>query len=259
MKIHQLDGQMQQIYLVEYPDKLLLLDGACRPDAQKIVDYIANDLSRPITDLKLVVVTHIHPDHAGAARLLQKLTGCLIAGRKLSKHWYSGIDGMAAYLIDLYLGDVISRRMKNKRHFLAFNPFITPDIDLADGETLPFFDDWQAIHTSGHTDRDISLYHAKTRQMYVADLFIKTRRGFITPFPVHLPDSYRASLHKVWKIAPSKYLLAHGGKTSISQPDKDALKRQCPTKPRTIRRFSTRMASKRLKRLKVIKVLRHLG
>ncbi len=65
MHIHTLEGYIQNIYLVEYPDKLMLLDGCCRADVDTVFDYITEQLKRPITDLKLIVVTHMHPDHIG--------------------------------------------------------------------------------------------------------------------------------------------------------------------------------------------------
>ena len=61
-RIVRLDGYIQNTYLAIYPDKLLLLDGCCRADVPMVLDYIKNTLHRPITDLKVVVVTHMHPD-----------------------------------------------------------------------------------------------------------------------------------------------------------------------------------------------------
>ena len=65
--IVRLDGYIQSSYLAVYPDKLMLLDGGCRPDVALVLGYIKNTLKRPISDLKVVVVTHMHPDHAGGA------------------------------------------------------------------------------------------------------------------------------------------------------------------------------------------------
>jgi len=67
MKLHQIQGYIQSIYLAEYPHKLLLLDGACRADVETISYFITGSLKRPLSHLKLVVSTHMHPDHAGAA------------------------------------------------------------------------------------------------------------------------------------------------------------------------------------------------
>ncbi len=103
MKIHQISGYIQQIYLAEYPDKLLLLDGASRADVGTILRYIRDELNRPVSDLKAIVVTHMHPDHAGAAHRLKALTGAEIVSNEQPKAWYAGIDGVAMHLTDLIL------------------------------------------------------------------------------------------------------------------------------------------------------------
>ena len=77
MQIHRLNGYIHEIYLVEYAHGLLLLDGMSRCDIDILRRFITGTLGRPFTDLKLVVVTHMHPDHAGAAQALRKISGCL--------------------------------------------------------------------------------------------------------------------------------------------------------------------------------------
>ena len=97
MKIHQLQGHIQSIYLVEYPKKLLLLDGCCRADISMLEQFITGNLGRSLTDLKLIVVTHMHPDHAGAAHKLRKITGCEIASANMSRQWYTGLSITTIY------------------------------------------------------------------------------------------------------------------------------------------------------------------
>lgn len=63
------------MYLAEYPDKLMLLDGASRADIPHLKDFIEHQLNRSFTDLKMVVVTHMHPDHAGLRTSCEILRG----------------------------------------------------------------------------------------------------------------------------------------------------------------------------------------
>ena len=88
-QIVRLDGHIQSIYLAVYPDKLLLLDGCCRADVPMVLDYIHDTLQRPISHLKVVVVTHMHPDHAGGASGLKKATGCRIVSSARTRQWYA--------------------------------------------------------------------------------------------------------------------------------------------------------------------------
>lgn len=71
-EIVRLDGYIQSTYLAVYPDKIMLLDGGCRPDVAMVLDYIKTILQRPITDLKVVVVTHMHPDRRRRGAKIQR-------------------------------------------------------------------------------------------------------------------------------------------------------------------------------------------
>ena len=71
MKIHTIKGYIQTTYIIEYPDKILILDSGCRPDYKKILEFVTIQLARGIKDIKLVALSHAHPDHMGGADLLQ--------------------------------------------------------------------------------------------------------------------------------------------------------------------------------------------
>jgi len=233
MKLHHLSGYIQSIYLVEYPDKLLLLDGCCRADTDLIQNFITDTLQRPLSHLKLVVVTHMHPDHAGAAHRLRKLTGCKIASANVDGQWYSGIDGKLMHLTDILLTQWVAGRMKKSKRLVWYPKYLNADILLNDGDILPEFEEWQALSTQGHTDRDISLYHLPSKRIYVADLMVKVKKHFIPPFPVFYPNRYRQSLVKIQKLAPEAILLAHGGEVILTDTQYQHLLSHAPTVPMT--------------------------
>lgn len=122
MKLHQLQGHIQSIYLVEYPDKLMLLDGGCRADVGMLCAFICKQLKRQLTDLKLIVVTHMHPDHAGGAQRLRSLCSCKIIASSRSKHWYGSWDGWLMYLSDLALTRWVAKRQGKKHMALHYQP-----------------------------------------------------------------------------------------------------------------------------------------
>ncbi|KHT64852.1 Zn-dependent hydrolase [Photobacterium gaetbulicola] len=233
MKLHQIDGYIQSIYLVEYRYGLLLLDGCCRADIPILLDFIREHLKRPVRDLKLVVVTHMHPDHAGAAHRLRKLTGCCIAAANVPGQWYQGIDGMLMHWTDLLLASWVAKRMRKPRCNLWYNAKLKPDYLLDDQELVPGFPEWRALSTQGHTDRDLSLYHQDSGKVYVADLMVKVKGRYIPPFPVFYPKRYRQSINKIVALTPSTLLLAHGGEICPSQEDFQHLLDKAPTTPTT--------------------------
>jgi len=233
MKLHHLNGHIQSILLAEYPDKLLLLDGCCRSDIPVLKKFITQNLQRPFSDIALTVVTHMHPDHAGAADKLRKLTGCKIAVANVSGQWYSGIDGRLMHLTDMLLAKWVAKRMKRPRNSMWYSSQLNADYKLDDGEPIPGFSEWVALSTQGHTDRDLSLHHLPSNKIYVADLMVKVKNKYIPPFPIFYPNRYRASLNKIMALKADNIILAHGGEVCLTDNDFQNLLEQAPKVPRT--------------------------
>lgn len=219
MKIHEIEGHIQSIYLVEYPSKLLLLDGCCRCDVETVADYIRDKLQRKPEDIAIVLVTHMHPDHAGGAHLFRNRYGCAIATYDTDTEWYQGITGSLQHLADLALAYWVAQRLGRDLKWLWYPKRLKANYLLKDGQRLPLFKDWQVLSTPGHTDRDISMMHVPSKTIYVADCILKVRKRFIAPFPVNFPERYKSSLQKIKQLHPKKALLAHGGKTQIRGED----------------------------------------
>lgn len=234
-EIVRLEGYIQSTYLAVYPDKILLLDGGCRPDVAMVLNYIAINLQRPVTDLKVVMVTHMHPDHAGGAHQFREKTGCLIVSADKQHQWYSGIGGRAMHLVDINLAHYVARRQGRSSKNLYYPAHLKPDVKVKDGDVVPEFDEWQVLETPGHTDRDLSLFHVPSRQVYTADLIIKLHHKFVAPFPIYDPKVYIESLQRIKDLKPSKVMMAHGRELVIDEATFDMLISEAPKHPRTIK------------------------
>jgi glyoxylase-like metal-dependent hydrolase (beta-lactamase superfamily II) len=246
MKLHQLDGYIQTILLAQYSDKLLLLDGCCRADIPFLRHFITQTLQRPFSDLTLVVVTHMHPDHAGAAAKLRRLTGCKIAAANVPGQWYKGLSGKLMHISDIILALWVAKRLKKPRRNLWYSSKLKPDYKLDDGQQIPGFSDWVALSTQGHTDRDLSLHHLPSNLLYVADLMVKVKNCFISPFPVFYPNRYRASLNKIIALNPATLILAHGGEVTPTEQQYQALLNQAPNSPKTPKQLFKAKIKRRL-------------
>jgi glyoxylase-like metal-dependent hydrolase (beta-lactamase superfamily II) len=234
LKIHVLKGHIQSIYLVEYVDKLLLLDGCCRADISMLEQFITGELHRSLSDLKLIVVTHMHPDHAGAAHKLRTITDCKIASANMPSQWYRGLSGRFMHLVDIALATWVASRMGKVRKNLWYSPHLKIDYALIDKDRLPGFDDWCVLATEGHTDRDLSILHLPSKRIYVADLLVKVKDRFIPPIPVNYPGAYRASILKVQALQPTSIMLAHGGEVILTERDYAHVITVAPKKPFTV-------------------------
>lgn len=233
--IIKLDGYIQSIYLVVYPNKLLLLDGCCRADIPMLLNHIQYTLKRPLHQLKVVMVSHMHADHAGGATFLKKHTGCLIVSANKPRQWYHGIGGRVMHLIDTSLAYYVARRMGKRPKNLWYPAHLSPDITVKDGDNIPYFEDWQVIETAGHTDRDLSFFHKPSRIVYTADLIIKLKHKFVAPFPIYNAQQYQKSLIKIQTLKPNEVLMAHGGRMSIDNATFNDLINHAPRNNRTVK------------------------
>ncbi|MBT0586088.1 MBL fold metallo-hydrolase [Alteromonas oceanisediminis] len=232
MQLHQLNGYIQNILLVEYEHGLLLLDGCCRADVDSVARFITDELNRPLTDLKLVVVTHMHPDHAGGAHQLRRISGCRIACHPKAPRWYRGLMGKFAHLTDVGLTYWVAGRIGKPKKHIWYASTLRPDFVLDDEQTLPEFPDWQVLYTPGHTDHDLSLWHAESRQVYVADLVVFVKKRLVPPYPVCHPNQYKASLRRLEALAQPMVYFAHVKPRILRKTDIDEVIAKAPDLPK---------------------------
>jgi glyoxylase-like metal-dependent hydrolase (beta-lactamase superfamily II) len=246
MKIHVLKGFIQNIFLVEYPDKCMLLDGCSKADFKTLQTFFTQELKRPLTDLKVVIVTHMHPDHAGCAHYLRKVTNCKIVSCKREEQWYRGVKGRFAHAIDIMLALWVAGKMKRPRKNIWYPAHLHPDVTLGDSQTIPGFDDWQVFETPGHTDRDLSIMHTPSKRIYVADLIVKVKNKLSPPFPVYIPELYKQSLLKLQALQPNSVMMAHVAELKLTDHDYADLLNKAPISPETNKVAVIRMIKKKL-------------
>lgn len=237
MEIHEIKGYISVLYLVEDTKGLLLLDSGCSVDAKAVKSFIEEKLNRPITDLRLVLVTHAHPDHSGGASFFQKM-GIPIAGNELSNLWYAGPTGLITWIVDIFLTFVVASKIRKSKVYqnVLFPRKINFDFKLNDGDKLPIFLDWEVLSTPGHTASDISLFHSKTKTAYIADNLISTRQGIIKPYPLTYPLLYKDTLQLYLNKGVETFLMAHYGKSRI---EKDVIEKIIKSLSFTPRRHRT--------------------
>ena len=236
-KIHQIQGFIQSMYLVEYSDKLLLLDSGTRLDGPVVKLYIEEEMGRSFTDLKTVVVTHAHPDHSGGAKFF-KQRGVRVLAPFGINDWYRGFGGFFTYSIDILLTFMVRGRrnsfIKTYRN-IFFPRSLNYSQYLQDDDLIENFPDWKVLSCPGHTATDITVYCPKEHVGYVADNVIYTSVGFIAPYPVSFPQKYKNSIEKTFALGLKDYLLAHYGKRELTQEDCQKFLKSLPKSERTHR------------------------
>jgi glyoxylase-like metal-dependent hydrolase (beta-lactamase superfamily II) len=207
--VHEIEGYISKVFLVVYDQAMLLLDSGSICDVEKIEAH-CRSLGRSPMDIKLTVVSHMHPDHCGGACLLRRKYQIPIAAFKDVDRWYAGLGGYIQYHMDCYMAGSLARKRHLKYELLRSQRFIQPDYLLQDAVPLPFFDDWQALHVPGHTMHDIALYNAAADLLYVGDFIIEVQGQATAPLPVLFPQTMLASLDRLAALPAPTLLLAHG-------------------------------------------------
>jgi len=217
--LHEIKGYLASIFVAEYKDKILILDGGSRLDAIRIKRFVENTLNRPFSDVKLIISTHPHPDHAGGVQLLRKKFNTPVAAHENFDMWYRGAGGWIQHKIDTFLAHYSARKNRGKNERTWYSRKLKADFSLKNNQLVPFFNDWEIFYIPGHTMYDIAIYHKEKQLLVIGDIVISRKGNYHLPIPVSFKDKMKGSLLKLNKLEVKTILMAHGG--IVENPDKD--------------------------------------
>lgn len=209
-RIHEIKGYIGNIHIIEYDDSMLLLDSGCVNDVRRIENYCKKVIRRPLKDIKLILLTHMHPDHSGGAIELRRKYRIPIAAYISIDNWYAGLGGMLQHKIDCYLATTVAYKNHNKLERILYKRKVKPDYLLKDGDLVPFFSDWQALHVPGHTLHDLAIYHEKELLLCIGDLICDVKGRMQLPLPVIFPEKMAKSFQRLSLIQAETIFRSHG-------------------------------------------------
>jgi len=177
------------VYLAE-GERLTLVDTGPRygPARHALTDALG-DQGYAVADLHRMILTHTHADHCGLAAEIARPSGaevwthranvsslaadggtiralCRDARRTVA---YAGM--MRSFGVPLPLMVKLARM---RRGMGRYAEPITPDHTLADGDVIRLGpDDWQVLHTPGHTGGLICLYQPRRRLLLSSDHLLR--------------------------------------------------------------------------------------
>lgn len=227
-KIHLLEGHIQLFPIIEYEDRLLLMDGGCRCDYSLVADYIRTKIKKKISSTKLIIASHCHPDHSGAVAFFKKNHNIKVAAPEGINNWYSHLSGFVQHKIDTCLAYYVARAHSRPFEFLHFPRKVKYDFCLQSGDVLPFFEDWKAFSCKGHTTHDVVFYNEDKKILYAADVILKVKNNIFLPIPTTYPHLMKKSLDFLETLEIRDIFMAHGGYISGEKLHKaiPALKKQ---------------------------------
>jgi glyoxylase-like metal-dependent hydrolase (beta-lactamase superfamily II) len=190
----------------------ILVDAGVPGSGRKIVDGIAAHGVDP-GDLALIVLTHAHIDHFGAAAHVSRLTGAPIAAHRADLDPYRAGRAREPYLPTGPFGAMMSRMPALHRTVQS----VEPDLVLDGPHRLEDFGiAGRIVPTPGHTAGSVSVL-TDDGDLVAGDLIASSFLGSITGRPANPPFhddpvANLASLRAMLALGPAALHVGHGGR-----------------------------------------------
>jgi hydroxyacylglutathione hydrolase len=181
-------------------DKPLLIDPGHQHLVQNLISQMEKDKNK-FEDIRLVIATHMHPDHFEAAQTFAR-TGVLTALHPAEEKFLEEVGS------DFY------------RAFGMEKPKIDVDFFLEEGELRVGSKTLQVLHTPGHSPGSISLYWPEKKALFTGDVVFYMGVGR-TDFPGGDGNLLRESVERLASLDAEWLLSGHGevikGKRNIRE------------------------------------------
>lgn len=183
---------MSNTYLID-DGHLIVVDPGSVLNAHLTLDYLQHFLRRSPTEIDLIVLTHLHPDHTAGVTTLRQACHAPVAAsiiaRQLQQLWQGeslNLDEQKIARLKLFLSQANGRRsLPGTLHQLdLFNPSYARqmqmvDIWLEDVVGLPDHPDWRVIASPGYTPESLCLYNPFSYELLCGDTVVTVEGGSI--------------------------------------------------------------------------------
>jgi glyoxylase-like metal-dependent hydrolase (beta-lactamase superfamily II) len=210
-------------YAFEVPGGVVLVDpGWNAPESFATLEAGLATMGATVTDVRGVLVTHLHPDHYGLAGRVREVSGAWVAlhpaDAALVSERYDQVDELleriVAWLRDVGAPEEELATMRDASMAMRRLVVVTPpDVLLSDGDR-PDVPGWQlvALHTPGHTPGHLCFYEERTGLLLSGDHVLPRITANVSVHPQSDSNplgDYLASLERLRKYADSPVLPAH--------------------------------------------------
>ncbi|MBM2831768.1 MAG: fold metallo-hydrolase [Dehalococcoidia bacterium] len=141
-----------------------------------LIGYALRRLGRSVGELKLVILTHYHPDHAGGLAELIHASSAMVAVHEAEADVISG----QSPLPNPYRNVLVARLTAPFLSRVQSQP-VPVNYLLRDGDELPIGGGARVVHTPGHTLGSICLYFPGKKLLIAGDAFRHSFRRLSLP------------------------------------------------------------------------------
>jgi len=144
------------VYMI-YGREITLIDSGVASSERIIIDYL-RDTGRNPEKISLMILTHAHPDHIGAAQAIKEISGCSVAAHGADRIWIENPDQQVRDRPVPGFNSLVKRSVRVDR--------IVEDGDILDlGAGLGI----EVLQTPGHSPGSISLWMQEEEALFSAD------------------------------------------------------------------------------------------
>jgi hydroxyacylglutathione hydrolase len=139
-------------------ERLCLIDTGVA-GAEKDISSALQKIDKNLSDVEIILLTHSHPDHIGAASLIQRQSGAQVWAHPNEQPWIENIE-----------------QQSRERPVPGFDKMVAGSVAvdrlLADGDVLSFGRDstFRVLYTPGHSSGSISLLGEEDGILFSGDV-----------------------------------------------------------------------------------------
>ncbi len=181
---------MANTYIID-DGHLIVVDPGSVLNARLTLEYIQRFMHRSPTEIDLIVLTHLHPDHTSGVDILRRASQAPIAASVVAHHLLQKWRGEELHLdvtelanINTIYGHALTQRTSPGilHHLDLFSPNYLRqtqlvDLWLDDVGGLPSHPDWRVIASSGHTPESLCLYNPFSFELLCGDTIATIEGG----------------------------------------------------------------------------------
>jgi glyoxylase-like metal-dependent hydrolase (beta-lactamase superfamily II) len=213
-------------HLIKSDAGCILVDAGI-PGSERRISRVLNRHGLSVQDIRLIIVTHAHTDHAGSAARLRQLSGAPILAHKDDADFYSRKEPMTF----CPTGRVGRLFLKTPIPHEPYNGFV-PDIMMRNGDSVNLQDfgvDGVVRHTAGHTPGSIAV-ELSSQDALVGDLVASgiliggiafTGHAIRPPFEDD-PHTVARELKRMVQAGAKRFYMGHGGPLEAAEVSRHA-------------------------------------